>query len=520
VLHWWGAYDYEQGITDSPVTAPWIAHPNNIRDYYKTGNTWTNNISLTGNNSDGSFRLSYTDMKQDFVNPNSSLKRKTLGFNGGYNLTKKLEAKIGVNYVNTQANGRPGTGYDGNTVAQQFNQWGQRQWDMEKMKDYKNPDGTQRTWNRISLNNPNPQYTDNPFWTAYENYQNDERERVFGNTSLSYEIVDGLRASVTLMKDFYIDRRQERIAIGSQAESFYSKLVRKSDEVNVEGRLTYFRNLTDKLSLNAIAGGNQMTQSYWRTGGNTVGGLSAPNFYNLANSNSPANADDYFEKKRINSLFASASFGYNGILYLDLTARNEWSSTLPEGERDYFFPSASTSFIFSELLASQKAISFGKVRFGYAEVGSDTGPYRLDAVYAVNKPFQGSPSLALPNALNNPNLRPEITSELEAGIEMKFLNNRIGFDFTVYTRETRDQIIPLTISGSSGYTSAYINAGLMSNKGYELAFTLAPLRTQSGFNWDMILNLAHNRNKVENFMTILKLVLALPTYVWEVLLFQ
>jgi TonB-linked SusC/RagA family outer membrane protein len=497
VLHWWGAYDYEQGITDSPVTAPWVAHPNNIRDYYKTGNTWTNNISMTGNNKDGSFRLSYTDMKQDFVNPNSSLKRKTLGFNGGYNLTKKLEAKIGVNYVNTQATGRPGTGYDGNTVTQQFNQWGQRQWDMEKMKDYKNPDGSQRTWNRISLNNPNPTYTDNPFWTAYENYQNDERERVFGNTSLSYEIIDGLKASVTLMKDFYIDRRQERIAIGSQAESFYSKFERKNDEVNVEGRLTYFRNLTDKLSLNAIAGGNQMTQTYWRTGGNTVGGLSAPNYYNLANSNSPANADDYFEKKRINSLFASASLGYNGILYLDLTARNEWSSTLPEGERSYFFPSASTSFIFSELFASQNTFSFGKVRFGYAEVGSDTGPYRLDAVYAVNKPFQGSPSLALPNALNNANLRPEITSELEAGIEMKFFNNRIGFDFTVYSRETRDQIIPLTISGSSGYTSAYINAGLMSNKGYELAFTLTPLRTQSGFNWDMILNLAHNRNKVE-----------------------
>lgn len=497
VLHWWGVYDYEQGITDSPVTAPWVAHPNNIRDYYKTGNTWTNNISLTGNNKDGSFRLSYTDMKQDFVTPNSSLKRKTLGFNGGYNLTKKLEAKIGVNYVNTQANGRPGTGYDGGTVTQQFNQWGQRQWDMEKMKNYKNPDGSQRTWNRISLTDPNPQYTDNPFWTAYENYQNDDRERVFGNTSLSYEIIDGLKASVTLMKDFYIDRRQERIAIGSQAESYYSKLERKSDEVNVEGRLTYFKNLTDKLSLNAIAGGNQMTQSYWRTGGNTVGGLSAPNYYNLANSNSPANADDYFEKKRINSLFASASLGYNGMLYLDLTARNEWSSTLPEGERSYFFPSASTSFIFSELFASQNTFSFGKVRFGYAEVGSDTGPYRLDAVYAVNKPFQGNPSLALPNALNNPNLRPEITSELEAGLEMRFFNNRIGFDFTVYSRETRDQIIPLTISGSSGYTSAYINAGLMSNKGYELAFTLTPLRTQSGFNWDMILNLAHNRNKVE-----------------------
>jgi TonB-linked SusC/RagA family outer membrane protein len=497
VLHWWGAYDYEQGITDAPVTAPWVAHPNNIRDYYKTGNTWTNNISLTGNNKDGSFRLSYTDMKQDFVNPNSSLKRKTLGFNGGYNLTKKLEAKIGVNYVNAQANGRPGTGYDGGTVTQQFNQWGQRQWDMQKMMDYKNPDGSQRTWNRISLTDPNPQYTDNPFWTAYENYQNDDRERVFGNTSLSYEIVDGLKASVTLMKDFYIDRRQERIAIGSQAESYYSKIERKNDEVNIEGRLTYFKNLTDKLSLNAIAGGNQMTQSYWSTGGNTVGGLSAPNYYNLANSNTPANAVDYFEKKRINSLFASASFGYNGLLYLDLTARNEWSSTLPEGERSYFFPSASTSFIFSELFASQNTVSFGKVRFGYAQVGSDTNPYRLAAVYAVNKPFQGSPSLALPNALNNPMLSPEITSELEAGIEMRFLNNRIGFDLTVYSRETTDQIIPLTISGSSGYTSAYINAGLMSNRGYELSFTLTPLKTQSGFNWDMILNLAHNENKVE-----------------------
>jgi TonB-linked SusC/RagA family outer membrane protein len=497
VLHWWGVYDYEQGITDTPVTAPWEAHPNNIRDYYKTGNTWTNNISLTGNNDDGAFRLSYTDMKQDFVTPNSSLKRKTLGFNGNYNLTKKLEAKVGMNYVNSKAIGRPGTGYDGNTTTLQFSQWGQRQWDMEKLMDYKNPDGTQRTWNRISLTNPSPKYTDNPFWVANESYQNDDRDRVFGNASVSYEIIDGLKASVTMMKDFYIDRRQERIAIGSQAESSYSKVERKVDETNIEGRLTYLKNLTNKLSLSAILGGNQMTQSYWRTGGQTVGGLSAPNYYNLANSNSPADTEDYFEKKRINSVFGSASFGYNGLLYLDLTARNEWSSTLPSGNRSYFFPSASTSFIFSELFGSQNTVSFGKVRLGYAEVGSDTGPYRLDAVYAVNKPFQGNPSLALPNALNNPLLKPEITSEVEAGVEMRFFNDRVGFDLTVYSRETRDQIIPLTISGSSGYTSAYINAGLMSNKGYELAFNVSPLRTQSGFNWDMIFNIAHNENKVE-----------------------
>lgn len=497
VLHWWGVYDYEQGITDRPVTAPWVAHPNNIRDYYKTGATWTNNISLTGNNDNGAFRLSYTDMKQDFVTPNSSLKRKTLSFNGDYKLNKKLTTKIGVNYVNSQAIGRPGTGYDGNTSTLQFSQWGQRQWDMEKMKNYKNPDGTMRTWNRISLNNPLPQYTDNPYWVAYESYQNDDRERVFGNASLAYEIIDGLSASVTLMKDFYIDRRQERIAIGSQAESYYGKTERKSDEVNVEGRLTYFKNITDKLSLNAIAGVNQMTQTFWRTGGNTVGGLVAPNYYNLANSASPADAYDYYQQKRINSAFGSASFGYNGLLYLDLTARNEWSSTLPEGQRSYFFPSASTSFIFSEMLNDQGIISFGKVRFGYAEVGSDTDPYRTSAVYAVNKPFQGNPSLALPNALNNPELKPEITSEYEAGLEMRFLQNRIGFDFTVYSRETTNQIIPLTISGSSGYTSAFINAGLMSNKGFELAFALSPLRTQSGFNWDINLNLARNINKVE-----------------------
>lgn len=481
-------------------TALWRANPDNVKEFFNTGVTMTHNVTLQAATKENSFRLSYTNLNQTFIYPGSELDRNTLSFNGTQKLSDKFEASIGVNYVNTKAQGRPGTGYDGNNVMQQFNQWGQRQWNNDEMYNYYLlPDGiTQRTWNRTSFNNGTPKYTDNPYWTRLQNYQNDGRERMFGNLALNYKINDFLSIRGRYMTDFYTDIRNERIAVGSQAESYYSTVERFVKEDNMDLTLNFQKALTSDIELNAFAGTNVMKRGFRAIGGETVGGLNAPGWYDLNNSKSPAKTFDNSSAKQINSVFASASFGYKRMAYLDLTARNDWSSTLPAENRSYFYPSATASFIFTEMSAFEniKWFSFGKIRAGWASVGSDTDPYRLNVVYSPNDGFAGNPNLTVPNALNNANLRPEITNSWEVGADLRFFDGRLNLDATYYNSITTDQIIPLAISSATGYTSAYINAGRMGNKGFEAVLSGTPVKMKNGFQWDIAFNISRNRNRV------------------------
>lgn len=492
-------YSYFEGDEHFGETTPWVPNPDNIRNFFETGVTYNAGVSLTGGNEDATFRLSYTNMGQTFVLPNSEMDRNNLSFSGSANLTEKFSASINANYVGQAAIGRPGTGYSGQNVMQQFNQWSQRQMSMDKLRDITAPDGTQRTWNIISPTNLNPQYSDNPYWTRYMNYQNDSRERVFGNVNLTYAFTDRLKLTGRVMSDFYTDQREERIAVGSQAIPFYSKEIRNVQETNMDLMLSYDAEFGDDFSLSAFVGGNMMHQSRELTGGETQAGLNIPGFYNLRNSVGNVLPYDNFNERAINSVFGSASFGYRGMLYLDATLRNDWSSTLPEGENSYLYPSLSGSFVLTELpgLQASNALSFAKLRAGWAQVGNDTDPYRVLTTYIPEQNFGENPSYRLPTTLNNENLRPERTTSWEAGVDLRFFNGRAGIDVTYYDNTTRDQIFPVQVSSATGFGYQVINAGEMRNYGFEVMLRGTPIQMgNNGLRWDITANLGRNRNQV------------------------
>lgn len=501
VRHWdsWDKTDSENYLK----AREWKSNPNNIKDFFRTGVTFTNNISFGGATEKSAFRVSYTNLHQDFIYENSRLDRNSVNFTGSTTLAEKLNISVNATYVGSAAKGRPGTGYDGNTVTQQFYQWGQRQWDVKRMSDnYMSADGTHKTWNRKSYDDGTPQYTDNPFWTLRQNYQNDSRNRFFGNVALNYSITEKFSVRGRAMTDFYSDRREERIAIQSQATPLYEESVRNVHENNFDFMFNYNDQFGDDFSLNAFVGTNYMMRSYHRNVEETVGGLNVPGFYNIANSTNSPKVDDYFEQKAIYSIFGSASLGYKNMLYLDLTARNDWSSTLPSGSRSYFYPSTTLSFVFSEL-TNAKWFSFGKIRVGFAQAGNDADPYELYSVYSPKIGIEeretyginGNPVTVLTRSLNNPNLKSVLTSSIEAGLDVRFFQNRLGLDFTFYNNISTNQIIDLELSPTTGATTATINSGKMLNRGIEVMLNGTPVKSKA-FRWDASLNLAHNYNQV------------------------
>ena len=492
VRHWDSWYDYE-GDAGFGEVRPWEPTPNDIDQFFQTGVTLSNNVSVMGATDESSFRLSYTNHDQTGVYENSSLDRNTLSFSGSQKVSEDLEASVTANYVQQHGMGRPLTGY-GESVMSQFTQWYHRQLDMDRLRNYKNPDGTQRTWNRLSPTNPDPNYFDNPFWERYENVQNDQRDRVFGNITMKYKINDVFSLMGRALSDFYIDRREERIAVGDVRESSYSETTRQLQETNLDAYLNFADDLSDDLNLTGFVGVNQRIRNYKRLNAYTLGGLNTPGLYTVNNGADGYEVGDFTSQKKVNSVLASASFGFQRKFYVDVTGRNDWSSALPEANNSYFYPSATASYVLSEDLDID-GISFAKVRLGWAQVGNDTDPYRTSTTYAVNTNFGNSGSATIPNSQNNPNLRPEKTSSWEAGLELNLFLDRVRFDFTYYNSTTEDLIFNVPVSAASGYSSAVLNAGKTNNKGVELSLAATVAQTDD-LRWDIGANFAKNVNEL------------------------
>jgi TonB-linked SusC/RagA family outer membrane protein len=492
VYHWDSWYDYE-GDEDFGQTRGWSPTESDVDEFFQTGVTYSNNFSVTGSNDASSFRLSYTNHNQTGVYENSSLNRNTLSFSGSSDISDKLTASVNANYVQSVGEGRPLTGY-GQSVMSQFTQWGQRQLSMDRLRNYENPDGTHRTWNRNSVTDPSPHYWDNPFWERYKNVQDDQRDRVFGNLTMNYKINDNLSFMGRALTDFYIDRRQERIAVGGVRESSYSEYTRQLQETNLDAYLNFNKEINSDLNVVGFVGVNKRIRDYKRFGAYTLGGLNTPGLYNVANGGDGYQISDYEESKVINSLLGSVNLGYQNTLFIDVTARNDWSSTLPAENNSYFYPSATASYVFSEV-ADIEGLSFGKLRLGWAQVGNDTGPYQTGLTYGVNPNFGSSGSASVPNAQNNPDLRPEKTTSFEIGTELSFFLDRLRIDATYYNNITEDLIFNVPVSAASGYTSAVLNAGKTQNKGIELAVSGTLIQSED-FTWDLGLNFAKNNNEL------------------------
>jgi TonB-linked SusC/RagA family outer membrane protein len=493
----WYAYDRKYHPELYGKATPFSAHPDNMKDFFRKGITSSTNVSLDGATDNGAFRLSLNNFNQRGVMENSKLNRSTISFNGSQKFGDRITAGIGFNYVRTNVKGRPQTGY-GN-LASNFTQWWQRQLDIDEMRDYKNPDGQQRVWNRESEGSANPLYWNNPFWVLYENYETDQRDRVYGNVYATYKLTDNLSVKGTVMGDFYSDGRQERVAVGSLEQSKYSEDNIKFKENNYELVLNYKKTINENNNFTAFLGSNRRDFKQTKLFSETLGGLLASDWYSLDNA-SATNSDMETLRKRVNSVFGGVSYGFRNFLYFDVTARNDWSSTLPSSNNSYFYPSASTSFVYSEFIKS-KVLSFGKVRLSWAQVGNDTDPYQLVTQPKIDNGFGSNGLFFMPASLKNPNLKPEIITSWEIGTEANFFLDRVHVDFTYYSSVTRNNIMKVTQSSTSGYATRVVNAGEIANKGIEIMLDYIAIRTKNGWQAGGGINLGRNRSKVLSLYT-------------------
>ena len=478
---------------------PWSPHPDNVRDFYDTGVAFDNNVAIAGGNEQTTFRLSYTNSSNQGVYPQSKLNRNTLNVNATQRLGAKLEATVNGTYVNTRGEGRPAIGYggfgDAINVQANFNEWFQRQLDIDRLKNYEQPDGSSRSWNINGSDNTDALYWESPYWVVNKDRGNDNRDRVYGNLSLKYTVLPGLTITGSARTDYYDFTVNDRLGQQSAANLAYAeKLDVTNRENNFELLGSYSKSLSQDFSLDAQLGGNLRQDEYNSVRVKSSGGLSAPGIYTVETSVDRPVRNDFSSTKEVQSVYGRVGLGFRSFLYLDVTARNDWSSALEAGNNSYFYPSVSSSFVFSELFDSE-IVSFGKIRGGIATVGNDPSAYQTRQTYTTGNPYSSFPAFAVSNTRAKLDLVAESITTWEIGIDMRFLNDRLGFDVTYYDIQSEDLIIDLGVSGTSGFSNITENAGLVTNKGVEVQVYGTPIQSEN-FTWNARVNFARNRNEV------------------------
>lgn len=480
---------------------PWVAAENTPETFYETGLTYNNSVSFDGGNENGTFRLSYTNFDQSGVLPNSRIKRNTVNLAGSYNLTDRLNVSSSLTYTNSQGNGRYGTGYDSRNVNQSFRQWYSVNADIKAQEDAYNQTGKNISWNPYASLNPaiatQPHYFDNYYWTMYENYNNDERNRIFGNMTATYEFTDWLNIMGRVGIDRYSEVQEERIAVGSVDVPMYRRRNFDVSEENYDLMLNFNKYVgsAGDININGMLGTNIRRNSFSRITAETNGGLVVPGVYSLSNSASGIEApDELVQTEGVNGYYGRLGIGYQNFLYVDGTYRYDISSTLPDADNAYGYLSTTLSFVFSELMESD-VLDFGKFRINYAEVGNDAPFNAILETYDLNTPFGATPLTSASNTRKNPNLVPERTKSFEVGLDLAALNNRIGLEVTYYNSQSINQILPVRVTGATGQLFQFVNAGRIDNNGVELTLNLTPIKT-SNFRWDVGINWTRNRNEV------------------------
>lgn len=469
--------------------APFVCHPDNVANFFETGLTLQNNLAFSASSQNANVRLSLGQMRQDGMYPGQELNRYTVGLNGGTNVTGRLRAEASANYVRSDGQNRPGTGYSATNPMQQF-VWFGRSVDTRLLRQYEQ-DGQHYNWNY--------NYHTNPYWLALRNRNEDERNRIIGNVSLSYELTDWLTATSRTGTDWYQDSRKRMYhseGINFPYDAFGADQITRN-ETNSDLFLTADRDLTPALSLAATVGGNYR-RSTDRINNISVDELTIPGVFTAANSARPVRADDNLFRVGSRSVYGSAQFGFRDMAFLEVTGRNDWSSTLPKGNNSYFYPSVAASVILSDALdLTRTPISFAKLRAGWAQVGDDADPYQLIAAYIAQDPFNSIPAYAVPDFIANANLKPELTEAWEIGGDLQFFDNRLGIEATYYDQVTRNQILAADVSATSGFLSQVVNAGAISNKGFEVRVTGTPVQMENGFRWSLAANYSRNRSRVD-----------------------
>lgn len=457
-----------------------------IADFFETGLTLNNQISISGSNNKGNFKVSFADSKNKGIVPNTNLDRNTVSLNSTYNLSEKLRVDLSGTYINSKSDNLPVTGYGSQGIMYVL-YWNYNNASMDWFKDYWKKGLEQKEEDYIFS------WADNPYLIVNENINAFDKDRLFGKIAATLDITPSLSLMGRVGTDYFDDFRWSRRPVGSHR--YKNGMYREQDiryrESNVDFLLTYnkrFNNISTVVSV----GANRMDQ--FTTENKIEGkGLSIPGIYTLGNINVQPSLYRYNGQKRINSVYGFVNLGFKDFVYLDLTARNDWSSTLPADNWSYFYPSASLSVIPSEVVDMGNAIDYMKVRFNVASVGNDTDPYQLEKTFR----FATLPnSLTTPNQLPNANLKPVQTTSTEFGIKTVMFKNRLSLDLSYYNSLSKDQIISAGISEASGYSSVVINAGEIKNWGFEAVLGLTPIKTKSGFTWDILANFTKANSEV------------------------
>ncbi len=472
--------------------APWISHPNNVNDLFDLGHTTTTNVSFTGGSEKSSFRLSFTDLGQKGMIPNTDFKKKTLAFSASSNPVDKLTFSASGNYVNAQSGNQPGYGYNANNIMQQLS-WTGRQVDYKLLREKQyNEDGSIFNWNH--------NFHNNPFMTLNENLNTLNRDRFIGNAMLKYQFTSWLSAYVRSGGDIYNNATTDRKFVGDMdyRQGNYYEAVDIFREINSDFLITVDKALGSNFNFSFNFGGNRMDRRYQNNTGEAPE-LAIPGVYNVANSSVTPQVSNYLSLKRINSLYGFGQVGYKNALFLDYSVRNDWSSTLPKDNCSYLYPAISLSAVVSDLLSIESNIlSFAKVRASWAQVGGDTDPYSLSPTVSFGDGWNAGTKLLnifVPNELPNAGLKPQMNESLEFGADLRFFMDRIRLDLTYYNQKSINQIVSIAVPGSTGYLNKIINAGRINNNGIELLLAVTPVRSDN-LRWDITFNWSKNNNEV------------------------
>jgi TonB-linked SusC/RagA family outer membrane protein len=497
-------YDWEAFDPASPSyhkPKPWVAAKNGPETFYETAVSTNNSVLIDGMVSDrGMFKLGYSRNDERGTLPNSQVLKNIFNFNASYNLTSRLTASALVNFSKVDGHGRYGTGYDsGRNINSNFRHFNQVNVDIQEQKAAYFRNERNVTWNWADPSLPTgitPAFNNNLYWVIYKNYEEDSRSRMFGNASLTYKATDWLEFLGRVSIDTYNQLQEERVAVGSVGVSSYSRANINFEEKNFDFLATVNKDITKDLKLNALAGVNIRRTLNSGVSSATSGGLIVPNLYAISNSLGTVLAPiETYAPKAVDGYFGGVTFSYKEFLTLDGTLRRDVSSTLPDGANAYNYYAISGSWLFSHHLKNLSWLSSGKIRANYATVGNDAPFGSIMDVYDKPNPFGTTLLFSLPGTKNNTLLKPEQTRSKEVGLEMGFLSSRIGFDASYYHTNTVDQIIPVSTSKATGYSSKFINAGDIENKGVELSLYGVPVRKKD-FSWNINVNYTRNRNKV------------------------
>jgi len=470
------------------VAVPFVAHPDNVRDFFETGYALTNGVSIEDASDKIDYRLSYNNLKQVGIIPNSGQGKNSFALNTTLRLTPKLSILANANYSKLSSDNLPGTGGSRSTSTMLQFTWFGRQVDINQLKNYLDENGNTFNWNNS--------YYSNPYWVAYENTVSQNRNRLIGSIGLNYKIIDGLEFNFRSGTDYYNDRRKIKIAYGTNGTPFgsYTESAFTVNENNTDATLSYNKQLNQDFSLEALVGSN-IRSRYIEQNDQSAPRLAVAGLYTLSNSRDPLTSSNNYSKLKSYSGYASAQIGFRNYLFANVTARNDWSSTLPAQNRSYFYPSFNGSLVLTEAFDIKSDIlDYAKIRGGWSKVGKDADPYRLLNTYVFGAPFGTNPQLTASTTDLNPDLKPETTTSSELGAEAVLFNKRLRFDLSLYNTNSYDQILSVDVSQSTGFRSKLLNAGKINNKGIEVQLGITPIKKQ--FTWDIDVNYATNRSKV------------------------